>query len=170
MERQLVSLFAISLTLTLCLGCGSSAPPKTAEKSPEGHDHAEGEHAHPSEGPHHGHLIELGNEEYHAELTHDDATHTVTIYVLDSAAKKAVPIDAKEVLINLIVEGKPEQFHLVAAPQEGDAVEMSSRFSLADEKLHEALEAKTTTGRLNLTIEGKPYSGNVVHHEHDHKH
>ena len=37
-------------------------------------------HAHPSHGPHGGDLIELGNEEYHAELVHphvhhDDAHH-----------------------------------------------------------------------------------------------
>ncbi len=43
-------------------------------------------HSHPTEGPHHGTLIELGKEEYHAELVHDDKM--VTIYILDSAAKK----------------------------------------------------------------------------------
>jgi hypothetical protein len=35
--------------------------------------------------------VELGNEEYHVEVTHDAAS--VTLYVLDSSAKKAVPID-----------------------------------------------------------------------------
>lgn len=32
-------------------------------------------HAHPSHGPHSGDLIELGNEEYHAELVHPHAHH-----------------------------------------------------------------------------------------------
>ena len=50
-------------------------------------------HAHPSEGPHHGTLVELGNEEFHAEVVHDDKS--VTVYVLDAGATKAVPIDAQ---------------------------------------------------------------------------
>ena len=45
-----------------------------------------------------GSLIELGSEEYHAELVHDDAAETVTIYLLDSAAKEVVPIDATEII------------------------------------------------------------------------
>lgn len=49
-------------------------PPSTTDN----HDNHE-EHAHPSEGPHGGDLIELGNEEYHAELIHpedhDDDAH-----------------------------------------------------------------------------------------------
>jgi pyoverdine/dityrosine biosynthesis protein Dit1 len=72
-------------------------------------------HEHPSEGPHHGSLIELGKEEFHAELVHDDKS--VTIYVLDSAAKNFVPADASEVVINVLHDGKPEQLKLAAAPQ-----------------------------------------------------
>ena len=61
------------------------------------HDHAG--HGHPSEGPHHGGLIELGNEEYHAELVHDDDAGTVTLYILDGGVTKQVPIDATEITI-----------------------------------------------------------------------
>ncbi|HQZ69109.1 MAG TPA: hypothetical protein PLY87_28675, partial [Planctomycetaceae bacterium] len=71
----------------------SEAPP--AMDSHEGHDHA-----HPSEGPHHGDLVELGNEEFHAEVVHGEAG-SVTVYILDSAAKVAVPIDATELTINV---------------------------------------------------------------------
>lgn len=168
--------FAGLLTMALTLGCGTNPPPKEAPKpSPsapgheegDGHDHKEGEaHAHPTEGPHHGHLIELGKEEYHAELTHDDATHTVTIYILDSAAKVAVPIEEKEVTLNIVVDKKPSQFKLAATPQDGDPEGQSSRFALADEGLHESLESEKVTGRLSLSIKGKPYSGSAEHHEH----
>ena len=85
-------LFAASLTL---VGCGSStqAPkssPQAEHEDHEGHDHdahPHDDHAHPSEGPHHGSLIELGNEDYHGELVHDHATGSVTIYLLDSARR-----------------------------------------------------------------------------------
>ena len=69
-------------------GCGSAPPPK--EKP------AAGAHDHPEEGPHHGHLIELGGGEYHAELTHDDATKTVAIYLLGKDAKKQQDPSGKE--------------------------------------------------------------------------
>jgi hypothetical protein len=160
------------------LGCSGGASPMNADSHAADKDHHEGgghdhghEHAHPAEGPHHGQLIELGKEEYHAELTHDDASRTVAIYVLDNEAKAAVPIEAKEVTINLVVGGKPSQFTLPAAPQESDPAGQASRFQLADEKLCESLDAEGATGRLNLEIGGKPFTGEVAHHDHaDHKH
>ena len=165
----------LSVTLTgACLltglGCtdnhGNAKPaPEGEHHEGDGHDHGAG--AHPEEGPHHGHLIELGKEEYHAELTHDDASKTVAIYLLDSAAKSAVPIADPEILLNLLVDGKPHQVKLVAEPQAGDPAGQSSKFSIVDEAVVESLEAPKTTGRLNVTINGKPYTGNVEHHNHD---
>lgn len=131
-------------------------------------DHA---HAHPSEGPHHGDLVELGNEEYHAEIVHGDGGE-VTIYVLDSGATKAVPIDATEVVINMTHEGEAEQFKLPATPDAGDADGKSSRFSLKDEHLAEDLDAEGAVAKLVITINGKQYTGKIEHdHEgHDHAH
>ena len=125
-------------------------------------------HAHPSEGPHHGTLIELGKEDYHAELVHDDEAGTVTIYVLDASATKAVPIPAKHVTLNVRAAGKPRQFLLAAAPQAGDPAESSSAFALKDEHLCRALDAPGTTGRLNVEIGGKIYAGRLGGHTHAH--
>lgn len=150
------------LAMVAWVGCNNSANNGGAKQVAQHEDHA-----HPEEGPHHGHLIELGAEEYHAELTHDDATKTVTVYLLDSSAKKAVAIAETELVVNLVVDGAPRQAKLAAAPQEGDPAGQSSRFSLTDEKLLDALEAPKTTGRINVTIGGKPYTGQIEHHEHD---
>jgi len=155
------------------VGCSGTSP-INANSHATDRDHHESDghdHAHPAEGPHHGQLIELGKEEYHAELMHDEASRTVAIYVLDNEAKNAVPIEAKEVTVNLVVGGKPSQFTLSAAPQESDPAGKASRFQLADEKLCDGLDAEGTTGRLNLEIAGKPFTGEVAHHDHaDHKH
>lgn len=125
--------------------------------------------AHPDEGPHKGHLIELGEEEYHAELVHDDATKTVAIYLLGADAKTAVPIADAEITLNLVVAGEPMQAKLAAEKQPGDPEGQASKFAIVDEKILEALEAPKTTGRLNVTIAGKSYSGNVEHEaDHDH--
>ena len=116
-------------------------------------------------------MIELGEEEYHAELTHDEATKTVTVYLLDKEAKGAVAIGDAEIVLNLVADGQPTQVKLAASPQEGDAAGQSSRFSITDEKVLEMLEGPKTTGRLNVTINGKAYLGTVEHHEHgEHKH
>ncbi len=178
MTRRLAKL-SIPMAFTAALafaGCGTGSPPAppsgatVQHKDGDGHGHAT-EHDHPSEGPHHGHLIELGEEEYHAELTHDDATKTVTVYLLDKAAKAPVGIADAEIVLNLVVDGQPLQAKLAAAPQAGDPAGQASRFSVTDEKVLEALEATKTTGRLNVTIAGKAYTGSVEHHEHgDHKH
>lgn len=159
-------------------GCGEAPAPSpapstggAAKHDDHGHDHAE--HAHAEHGPHEGTLIELGKEEYHAELVHDEPAGKVTIYVLDSEAKKAVPIAATELSINLKHDGKGEQFKLAAAPQEGDGEGKSSRFVSDDKELAEDLDHEGTEARLVIEIEGKSFTGDIKHdhddHGHDHK-
>ncbi len=152
------------------VGCGSkpannvnsSTGPK--DGAPASSEHV---HAHATEGPHHGTLVELGSEEYHVEVTHDATS--VTIYVLDSSAKQAVPIDASDVTINVVHEGKPEQFKLVANPDAGDPAGKSSRFTLADAELVSHMDDESAAPKLSLTIDGTPYRGEIKHeHEHDH--
>ncbi len=121
--------------------------------------------AHPSEGPHHGVLIELGNEEFHAEIVHDNVT--VTIYLLDSSATKSVAIDAAEVSINLVLDGKPEQFKLPASPDAGDRDGASSRFVIASAELVSHLDDEAAAPKLVVTIDGTPYRAEI---EHDHDH
>jgi hypothetical protein len=159
----------IALAIGSFVGCGGKSAPTTADSHAEGKGHDE--HTHASEGPHHGHIIELGKEDYHLELTHDDTTKTVAVFILDSGAKIAVPIDAKQLVINLVVGGKPSQFVLPAAPQAGDPPGQSSCFQLADEKLCDGWDAEGATGRINVEIAGKPYAGTIEHHAHgEHAH
>jgi hypothetical protein len=120
--------------------------------------------------PHHGSLIELGRGDYHAELVHDSATHTMTIYLLDSAAKNAVTIPAQQLSLNLLVAGKPQQYQLMAQPQPTDPEGMCSAFTSASETMCKAMDAKGTTGRLNVPIEGKVFAGRIDTHTHAHPH
>ena len=92
MLRQ--SQFALLMTFGVwATGCQPAATPP-APTAPAASAHEHDEHAHAHEGPHHGSIVELGNEEYHAEIVHDDATGTVTVYLLDSSAKKSVTTTA----------------------------------------------------------------------------
>lgn len=162
--RQL-ALTTLSLTLIAALGCGESKQNAPAANSSS--TEAD-EHAHPTEGPHHGSLIELGNEEYHAELVHDDAAGTVTIYLLDSAAKAVVPVDAKQLQINLSHDGEAEQFELLATPEAGDPPGKASKFVSSDAELAEELDHEGVQAQLVVSIAGKQYRG-TIEHDHDHE-
>jgi hypothetical protein len=170
MMRRIVTTcgaLGVILAMAVISGCGDKRPESRLKSSASKTDHHD-DHAH--EGPHGGHIIELGDEEYHAELVHDDKTNTATVYVLDSSAKKAAPIAAEDVTINLTIDGKAQQFKLAAKPLDGEQGK-SSRFEASDEALMKALDAEGAKGRLNLTSEGKTYSGEIEHHDHDdHKH
>lgn len=152
----------------LAIGCNSESPVVTGEPpaTPDTHEH-------PQEGPHHGHLIELGDEEYHVELLHDDESGKVSIYVLDASAKEEVKISAADVTLNIVVAGTPRQFKLNAV---GASDGGPSQFEIVDKDLLEALEGtERTNARLSLSIDGKPYTGKIEHHahgehDHDHKH
>jgi len=157
----------MALGLMIFAGCGGGDPSDTSSTAGSHDDHDDhGDHDHPSEGPHHGGLIELGNEEYHAELVHDDDAGTVTIYLLGSSAKSAVPIEATELLINLSHDGEAEQFTLAASPDAGDPAGKSSRFVSTDEELAEDLDHEGADAQLVVTIGGKQYRGEISH-DHD---
>ena len=129
-----------------------------------------GGHAHPTEGPHGGTLVELGQEDYHAELVHDEAADTVTVYLLDGAAKKPVAINAKQLTLNLLVGGKPQQFPLTAEPLATDPTGNCSAFGSSSAAIGKALHAKGTTGRLNVPVAGKVFVGKLSAHTHPHPH
>jgi hypothetical protein len=170
--RWSVTGYALLMPALLATGCSQNASgPSPVTTNSKSHDD---EHAHTTVGPHGGDLIELGNEEYHAELVHDDKAATVTIYILDSHAEAAVPIDATELTINLKHDDQAEQFKLVASPDASDSSDKSSRFVSNDAELGEDLEHEGADPQLVLMINGKQYRGKIEHGDHGreggHKH
>jgi hypothetical protein len=154
--------FVLGLGLVGCDGGGGGyrEVPKGAKVKDEPHDH------HHDHGPHGGHIVEWGDDEYHAEVTHDAKANKITVYILDGSAKKASPIDAKTVTLELTIDGKPKSFSLAAAPQEGDPKDKSSRFELAgndDIKAH-VKDIEDLKGTVSGTVGGKKFSGEIEHH------
>lgn len=179
------------MALAAVSGCGSTTTP--ADNSPpsesghyegDGHDHSgdeaghlagdghdhDGESAqvHPTEGPHGGHLVELGNEEYHAELLHDEITHTVTVHLLDAAGTQPVALSQPEITLQLFQDGQFVKYALKAIPAPDATAGTASQFAIVDEALCDALvHGDETRGRLQVTINGKPYTGTIEHSSHD---
>lgn len=125
---------------------------------------------HTEVGPHKGILIELGEEEYHAEFVLDEKTHTVSIFLLDGAVKNYVAIPAKEITVTLKHDGKPESFNLKAKPQKTDAAGTSSMFTLKDKEFVEDLHHKGSDPQLTLKINGKTFTASIkLDHEEEGK-
>ena len=167
--------FAIAIVVAATFGlsgCGdaSKAPESKSTDAHAGHDHdahADHDHDDAAEGPHGGHLVILGDHEYHAELVHDEKTQTVTVYLLDAAAKQPVVVRLPEITLQLLRDGKFAKYVLKAAPGAGDAEGTASKFESVDAALAEALDDDHVQGRLQVTIDGKSYSGTIEHHGHD---
>lgn len=106
----LTALLAINVPLT---GCGDkTAEPKkdkdaSAALSHDGHDHCDHDatHQHSCEGPHGGHLIELGDKAYQAKLLRDEKTNTVTVHLLDATGEKRLPPPRQKSLCSCFATG-----------------------------------------------------------------
>jgi len=148
--------------LALSAGCNSGNQayhevPKGARVKDQPHEH--------EQGPHGGHLVELGEEEYHAEVVFDSKSSEITLYVLDSSAKKAAPIDAKEIKLELTIGGQPKSFTAKAVADKGDPPDKSSRFEVADNSEIKAnvKDEEDLKGSVTVAIGGKTYTGKIVH-------
>lgn len=155
-----------AVALAWLAGCGESRPPEH-QGTAAGVAGSRGDApAHDHNALHGGHIVDLGSGKYHAELTHDDATHKVGVYVLDSTAAQPAPIDAETMTVNCLVGGRPTQFVLAAVPQPADPPGTASHFELVSEALCRAWDAPDAGARINVLIGGKPYSGDVAAHDH----
>jgi hypothetical protein len=152
MESVVIALMAAGIGG--CAAKPNEAPPETKHE----------EHAHGHVGPHGGELIELGAEEYHAEVLHEN---DVVVYLLDGTAKKTAAIDAADVAVNVTHDGESEQFRLAASADSSDPAGKSSRFTSNDAELVADLKEGHADVQLVVTIEGTQVRGAL---EHDHEH
>lgn len=160
-----------NLLWTALLSVGSLFVLSGCSGKPAADQHAGEEHHHHVHGPHEGELIELGNEEYHAELLMGD-NNTVTIYVLDKDGKLPVPIEAAPIAISMLVNSNPIEFALEPKPQDNDPAGKSSRFESTKPELGLALGNPDAKRELKLKIGEKPFTQSFPHfdEEEHHKH
>ncbi len=154
------SMVACLVLLCGAFGCDKQSDYKTVEtikKAPALPDHEHG-----AKGPHGGGIVELGDEEYHAEVLVDHDSESVIVYVLGKDAKTAEAVAAADLSVGL--EGK-EPLTLKAASQSGDGEGKASKFVLVDHDLvHTLMDAGFLHGDLRITIGDKPYIGHIDYH------
>ncbi len=74
-----------------------------------------------------------------------------------------MPIDAKELTVNVRHGKEAKQFKLAASADQGDPEGKSSRFVSDDKHLDEHLDAKDAQAELVVEIEKKQYRGKIEH-------
>lgn len=136
----------------------------------EGHDHGHHHgHSHADLGPNQGHLLELGDEQYHAEWVHDDVAGKLTVYILDSNAKNLVPIAAETITIEKKVGDRSDTYELAAVDRQGETPK-TAKFEIVDKGLIEGLKlaGDGVQASIIIDINGQPFTAQFEKHSHDH--
>ncbi len=171
--KLLLVLCALAVPFTLS-GC-NTAKTDTADSGEhaDDHDHDHGDHDHGDHdhghgghelGPHGGHLIELGEEKYHLEWEHDDEAKVLTFYVLDSEAKKDVPVAGDNITITVAVGEDKKDFDVPAVRADGE--EKTAKFETKDADLFALVTDEDTKATVAVEIDGAPFEGEIEHHAH----
>ncbi len=158
-----VSLFSIFI-----LGCGPDAStPSNDSSEPTNGSHEHG-HSHASEGPHGGHILGLGDEEYHLEWIHNEAGK-LTFYLLDAEAKADVSTAANSIAITTTVKDETTTLTLNTTTPDADE---HNKFEVIDPVLLQRLElvGHGVTASASVQIADKQYTGEFEHHDHGHGH
>lgn len=148
-------------------GDAGSHPHAGSDADPHRGDEGDG-HADAPVGPHGGHLVRLGDGEYHGEWLHDDKTHTVTVILLDDQGEAEVAVPASEVRIDIAVGERHQSYALSAVNATDEDIPKASRFeTVSDELLVHLNVGAGVTATLTVDVDGKLYMGRIEHHEHD---
>lgn len=157
-------------------GTGDSAGANGHSKDgDDGHDHGAGAdphaaHAHPAQGPHGGHVVELGSPQHHAELLHDEATGTLTVHLLDAEVKNPVRIAENQIALTTQRDGEFVTIVLTAVTDGENTDEGNSHFAVVDAALCDAmLHTEKFIARLSATIDGASRTGTIEHTPHEHE-
>lgn len=168
-DTRITTLFCI-WTLTL-VGCGDSTPQNDSTGGgghghSHGHDHGHSHgHSHASEGPHGGHILEIGDEQFHLEWTHSESGK-LSFYLLDAEMKEDVTTNADTITINVAVSGKAAETHEVAGIKLEDGG--YSQFEKTDPVLATQLQNVGPGVLATATVDINGEEFEVVFEEHDH--
>ena len=165
------SRFVLALSVAASLGMAGCTPSEPAARPFNAGDNvtntAPPEHAH-VHGPNGGHIVELGEEEFHAEVAMDK-DRKLTVYLLDEAVKAAKPVENGTMQIMTKVDAKDVTLDLVAAPLDDEKDGKCSRFELAADKVPGAImDIEGLTGDLSLKFGDKTLKTSLTE-EHAHE-
>lgn len=165
-----------TLLLVFQAGCPSDSSSDGEPAASDG-DNAHHGHSHDTPGPAGGHLLEIGDEEYHVEWVHDEDDHSMIEFIVrDDMVKEEVPIDAEQLTLTFttVDDSGKETSRDVAIPAVGRTEEnpKTARFELKDPIAIANLlgGSDDVTAVLKITIDGVDYEREIEHSGHGHGH
>ncbi|QDU36480.1 hypothetical protein Mal4_07660 [Maioricimonas rarisocia] len=172
MDNWKLSLPAATLCVAMICGCGGGEEYREFGDADDVTNTAPADdHHHHDLGPNGGHLVELGDEQYHAEVVLDAFKRILTVYILGPDAKSPAPIAAEEITFTLEAGDEPQAITLTAMPVESDGPGQASRFASDADAVPESVEdAEDLHGSVAVTIDGTSLTGEVSHDHHGHDH
>lgn len=156
MSLRLLFVSITSLLLGSNLGCVESSPGPEQDVLPAMDSETTGSAQEGNRGPHLGELIALGDGTYHAELITDDLR--VSVFILDSSQREVTPIDAQEILVELMFFGDPRTFRLLPVPDSRYPPGTFYEYLSTDDKLTGTIRRKQSRARMTVVIEGTAYT------------
>ena len=156
--------FSLAIAAGYVVGCNnqqSATPYAEADPAPEDHEH---EHHH--EGPHGGHVVELGSDHsVHGEFVIDADAKLARFYLL--GADLETPVEATAVTFH--AEGDSGEEQEVALEPAGGG-EAASEFTAPLDQLPSS-DIEQLFGHFHVTVGGEELEGSLEHeHEHEHEH
>jgi hypothetical protein len=167
-------LVTLMIAVALFLGCNDSKSnpedlshntPIVDEHAAHGDEHEGHDHSHDSTGMHGGHILELGDEQYHIEWLHDDDTGVITIYVL-SSDMRVIEGDAVSIRTQ-VASGKPKQFAFTKSELGGQ-----SMFELSNAGVITALKmvGEDVSAQVTVKVGDEEFTQKFEEHSHGHDH
>ncbi len=147
------------ISLSVCiafLGCAPPAEPQAAATPEEAATSGGHAHDHDDMGPNGGHLLHLEPSGGHAEWTHDDESHLITVFLTDFEVDKISSVKFVATIGDTV-----EEFPLEAG--EGDAWSISSEALMTHINMGDA-----ATVQLVVADESGPQTSAIEAHEHHH--
>lgn len=114
-------------------------------------------HDHEAQGPRGGQLIELGKEEFHAELLVDEETNRVSILLLDGTAERVALSETRTAIIDVFHGEERERFVLKSQPEVKDPEGSTSRYGVVSKELVNDLHSGANPAMLMVKFDGKVY-------------
>ncbi len=142
--------------IVLALGCQPAATETASKEAPTEAADAHAGHDHGEEGPHGGHFLHLEPSGSHAEWTHDDETHLISVYLVDLAPDT---IETVKFVVD-IPDAAAEEFKLTHS---SDAWSISSEALTTHMEMGDAVKVKFV-----VVADGNEQSAAVEHEEHHH--
>ena len=171
MTKTQAARLSVLLALVAVLGCGPAQDPTHDPDADTGgahtgHDHdAHAGHDHAALGPNEGHVVVLGDEEYHIEWLHDDDAGKFTAILLDGQMKDEVTTAAEVVTVEVTIgDAEPIKYDLPAVNRSDEQPPRASRFELTEPALITALKiGEGVKVVLHVQVDDQAYSVPLEH-------